>query len=35
MGFERVTAIIQGTKNLTDFSRNDFELRNRRFPADL
>ena len=35
MGFERVTAIIQGTKNLTDFSGNDFKLRDRHFSPDL
>ncbi len=35
MGFERVTAIIQGTRDLTDFSRHDFELRNRCLPSDL
>ena len=35
MGFERVTAIIQGTKNLTDFSGHDLELRDRHLPPDL
>ena len=35
MGFERVTAIIQGTKNLTDFTGTHLELRDRHFPADL
>ena len=35
MGFERVTAIIQGTKNFTDFTAQDLELRDRRLPSDL
>ena len=35
MGFERVTAIIQGTKNFTDFIGIDFKLRDRRLPPDL
>ena len=35
MGFERVTSIIQGTKDFTDFNAQDLELRNRRLPADL
>ena len=35
MGFERVTAIIQGTKNFTDFSGTDFQLRDRYFSPDL
>ena len=35
MGFERVTAIIQGTKDFTDFTAQDLELRNRHLPADL
>ena len=35
MGFERVTAIIQGTKNFTDFAAQDLELRDRHLPPDL
>ena len=35
MGFERVTSIIQGTKNFTDFSRQDLQLRDRHLPPDL
>ena len=35
MGFERVTAIIQGTKNFTDFSGHDLELRDRHLSSDL
>ena len=35
MGFERVTAMIQGTKNFTDFSGIDLELRDRCLPSDL
>ncbi len=35
MGFERVTAMIQGTKNFTDFSRLDFQLRDRCLSSDL
>ena len=35
MGFERVTAIIQGTKNFTDFAGIDLELRDRHLPPDL
>ncbi len=33
MGFERVTSIMQGTKNFTDFARHHLELRNRHLPA--
>ena len=35
MGFERVTAIIQGTKNFTDFTANHLQLRDRHLPPDL
>ena len=35
MGFERVTSIIQSTKDFTDFNAQDLELRNRYFPSDL
>ena len=33
MGFERVTAIIQGTKNLTDFSEDDLQITRPTFSA--
>ena len=35
MGFERVTSIIQCTKNFTDFTGDDLELRDGYFPADF
>ena len=35
MGFERVTGIIQNTKNFTDFATHHLQLRNRHLPPHL